>query len=485
MKMRQIFAVKEDLEHSNITDTDSYKFSHFLLYSAAGVTRMFSYLESRGGEFAVSTIAGLQPILHRYISKGFTLKDIDRAARLAAKHGVPFNRAGFEAMYRKYGGKFPIRIRAVPEGTIVPVSNALLTIECWDPDCFWVVNWLETQLSRLWYPSTIAITSREVKKIWKQFLDLSSDNTELEIGFKHHDFGSRGVTTFEQAEMGGMAHLLSFFGSDTLAGVEFANHYYDIDMSGFSICATEHSTMTIFGREGERDALIAWIKKTLVEVPNIPNVPKLSACVGDSYNIYNFIKLVSSDDEVRNLIKNSGGTLVVRPDSGKHEEVLPKMLELFEKYLPAGEITVNSKGKKVLPSYLRIIWGDGINRRTVRTILQLVVDLGWSVSNIALGSGGGLLQDVNRDTQKFAFKCSYAEANGVSIDVLKDPITDPGKKSKAGRLDLIRDTDGEIKTVAIGPDEECHPLTIMNTVFDMGDITYHATFDECRVRMAL
>lgn len=482
--MKQVFVRKLDLEHSNVTDTDSYKFSHYLLYSMAGVTRMFSYLESRGGEFEVSTIAALQVFLHRYISKGFTLKDIDRAEKLAAKHGVPFNRPGFEAMYKKYNGKFPIRIRAVPEGMIVPVRNALLTIECWDKDCFWVVNWLETQLARLWYPSTIAIASREVKKVWKHFLDLSSDNTELEIGFKHHDFGSRGVTCFEQAELGGMAHLLSFFGSDTLAGVELANYYYDCDMSGFSICATEHSTMTIFGRAGERQALIDWINETLVKVPNIPGVPKYSACVGDSYNIYNFVEVVCSD-EVRTLIAGSGGTLVVRPDSGDPFEVLPKILELFEKHLPKGEITINSKDKKVLPSYLRIIWGDGINRRSMKGILQLVVDLGWSVSNIALGSGGGLLQDVNRDTQKFAFKCSYAEANGVSIDVLKDPITDPGKKSKAGRLDTIRDADGEIKTVVIGNDEECHLLSIMNTVFDMGDITWHTNFDSCRERAAL
>jgi len=483
--MKQIVKRKEDLEHSNITDTDSYKFSHYILYSAAGVTRMFSYLESRGGEFSHSTIAALQVALHRFISKGFTRKDIKRAEKLAAKHGVPFNRLGFEEMYKKYGGQFPIRIRAVPEGTLVPVSNALLTIECWDKDCFWVVNWLETQLTRLWYPSTIAIASREVKKTWKHFLDLSSDNTELEIGFKHHDFGSRGVTCFEQAELGGMAHLMNFFGSDTLAGVELANYYYDIEMSGFSICATEHSTMTIFGREGERDALIAWIDATLVKVPNIPGVPKLSACVGDSYNIYNFTELVASDNEIRDLIKNSGGTLVIRPDSGKPSEVLPRMFEILEKHLPKGEITVNSKGKKVLPSYLRLIWGDGVNRRSMKDLLQLVVDLGWSVSNIALGSGGGLLQDVNRDTQKFAFKCSYVEANGVSIDVLKDPITDPGKKSKAGRLDTIRLPNGEITTVAIGPDEECHPLSIMNTVFDMGEITYHTIFNECRERIAL
>lgn len=481
--MRTVFTRKEDLEHNNITDTDSYKFSHFVLYAKRGVTKMFSYFESRGGEFDSCTLSTLQVLLHRYLSKGFTLKDIARAEELAAKHGVPFNKAGFTAMYDKYKGQFPVVIRAIPEGLVVPTSNALLTIECDDPDCFWIVNWLETQLSRLWYASTIATTSREVKKVWKKMLDLTSDSTELEIGFKHHDFGSRGVSCFEQAESGGLAHLLSFFGSDTLAGVELANHYYDCDMAGFSIPATEHSTMTISGRENERQTLIDWITETLVKAPTIPGVPKLSACVGDSYNIYKFVEMVC-EPEILNLIKNSGGTLVIRPDSGKPSDVLPKMLEIFEQKLPAGEITINTKEYKVLPGYLRIIWGDGINRRSMKDVLQVVVDLNWSVSNIALGSGGGLLMDVNRDTQKFAFKCSYAEANGVEVDVLKDPITDPGKKSKAGRLDLILEN-GNYKTVVLDKGQSHHPQTVMNTVFDHGDITYHTTFDECRARMAL
>lgn len=482
--MSAIILRKPDLEHSNVTDTDSYKFSHYVLYKKCGVTKMFSYFESRGGEFDTATIFGLQIFLHRYLSKGFTRKDIRRAEKLAAKHGVPFNKAGFVAMYNKYNGKFPVVIRAIPEGLPVPVSNVMLTIECEDPDCFWVVNWLETQLSRLWYASTIATTSREIKKTWKHFLDLSSDIGELEIGFKHHDFGSRGVTCFEQAEMGGAAHLLSFLGSDTLAGVEAANYYYDCDMAGFSICATEHSTMTINGRANERQTLIDWITETLVNAPNIPGVPKLSACVGDSYNIYNFCTMVC-EEPIRSLIAGSGGTLVVRPDSGAPSVVLPKMFEIFEKTLPAGEVTVNSKGFKVLPPYLRVIWGDGINRRSMKDVLQLVVDLGWSVSNIALGSGGGLLQDVNRDTQKFAFKCSYAEANGVELDVIKDPITDPGKKSKAGRLDLILDSDGHYKTVVLDKGVKFHPNSIMNEVFSYGNIMYHTTYDECRARNAL
>ena len=62
--------------------------------------------------------------------------------------------------------------------------------------------------------------------------------------------------------------------------------------------------------------------------------------------------------------------------------------------------------------------------------------MGWSADNIAFGMGGALLQQVDRDTQKFAMKCSSALVNGEWIDVMKDPITDSGKKSKAGRVTL-------------------------------------------------
>jgi nicotinamide phosphoribosyltransferase len=482
--MRNVISPKPDLEFNNIDDTDSYKLSHFLLYPKK-MNKMFSYLEARGGEFETATLFGLQVIVHKYLSKPFTLEQIDSMTEFALLHGEPFNRDGFIHMLERYDGKLPVRIRAIPEGLNIPVSNALMTCESMDDElCAWMVNWLETQLARIWYPSEIATTSREVKKVWAHYLELSSDDPVAEIGFKHHDFGARGVTCREQAGLGGAAHLLSFFGSDTIVGVKTANYYYDCPMAGFSIPATEHSTMTIFGRAGERQAVIDWITKTLVEREVPLGVPKLSACVGDSYDIYNFTKMIC-EDEIRQLVEGSKGTLVVRPDSGDPLEVLPKLLEIFEAHLPEGSVTENKKGYKVLPSYFRIIWGDGINRRSMKTILKYITDVRWSVSNLAFGSGGGLLQDVNRDTQKFAFKCSEVEINGKSIDVRKDPITDPGKRSKAGRLDVIRLNDGTYETIQLCGDEIAHPDSIMVTVFEVGDILYHTTLDEVRARMML
>lgn len=474
---------KEDLELNHISRTDSYKFSHFLLYED-GMEYMESYLEARGGEFDVCTLFGLQYFIHRYLAKTFTQADIDHEEAFAVAHGVPFNRAGWKHIIDNYGGRLPITIRALPEGTIIPIKNVIMSVRSPnDPGCAWIVNWMETLLSKVWYPSEVAIGSRELRKVWMHFLELSSDAPALEVGFKHHDFGYRGVSTEEQAAVGGMAHLTSFFGSDTVAGIKFANHYYDIDMSGFSIPATEHSTMTIPGKHRERETLIRWIQKTLVERHCPPGVPKLSACVGDTWDIFNFVRTVC-EPEIFNMIKGSGGTLVIRPDSGDPTETLKKIFLLLEECLPPGEVTVNTKGYKVLPACLRLIWGDGINRRSMRPILQSVVDFGWSVSNLAMGSGGGLLMDWNRDTQKYAFKCCAAIVNGEAREVSKDPITDPGKKSKQGRLDLIK-VDGTYKTIVLPDGMDEHPDTALVTVFDCGHITYHNTFADVRSRMAV
>lgn len=474
---------KEDLVLNYANDTDSYKLSHFLLYPD-DMEYMESYFESRGGEFDKCTLFGMQYISHKYLSRPITRADINELELDAKNHGEPFNREGWLHILKEYGGRLPVTVRGIPEGLIVPCKNAILVVRSpRDPKCAWITNWLETMLSRVWYPSVVAIASRELKKVWMYYLELSSDDPAGEVGFKHHDFGGRGVTCQEQGMLGSGAHLLSFFGSDTLAGIKMLNHYYDSPMSGFSIPATEHSTMTIFGEENEEDTVVRWVTKTLIEREVPPGMPKLSACVGDSWNMFNFTRMVCKP-RIRELVKSSGGTLVVRPDSGDPAPTLCKILDIFEECLPEGEITTNSKGYKLLPGYFRIIWGDGINRRSMKVILKALTDHGWSASNLAMGSGGGLLMDFTRDTQKHAFKCCAVIRSGRMIKVSKNPITDPGKKSKEGRLDLIF-VDGEYRTVVLDDGVDQHPDSVFVTYFHLGDIMYHTTLDEVRTRMAL
>lgn len=470
------------LSNNPILDTDSYKLSHWVQYPA-GVSGMQSYLEARGGDFAECTLFGLQYLLDSSLTQRVTRHHVEQAEAFAAAHGEPFNRAGWQHIVACHEGRLPLRIRAIPEGTVVPTGNAVMTVESTDPEVFWLVSWLETRLMRLWYPSTVAIASRRSKQILKAYLDQTADDPEAELPFKLHDFGARGVATQEQARLGGAAHLLSFLGSDTIEGIRLANAHYDCEMAGFSIPASEHSTVSMWGKAEERAMFESYVRRFLVERKVPAGLPKLAACVADTFDVFRACEAWSSDP-LKSLIQSSGGTLVIRPDSGDPLDVLPRVFEILAANL-AGEITVNSKGFRVLPDYLRVIQGDGIDLHSMERILQRLTELGWSASNIAFGSGGGLLQKWNRDTQRWAFKCCAAKIGAHWHPVSKDPVTDPEKRSKAGRLDLVRTPDGAYRTVVLDDRQLAHPDSALHTVFENGRILERTTLAECRARMAL
>lgn len=449
------------LLNNPILDTDSYKASHWLQYPA-GTTKVYSYIESRGGKYASTLFFGLQVILKKLETR-ITQDMVNEAALFFAAHGLPFNRAGWELIVNKHQGKLPIRIKAVPEGVVVPTHNVLMTVENTDPECFWLTSWLETQILRVWYPITVATQSFTIKKIIKQHLDRTSDDPDSEIAFKLHDFGSRGVSSEESAAIGGAAHLVNFMGSDTVAGVMLANRVYKSEMAGFSIPASEHSSITTWGREGEVGAYRNMIKQ-------FGKPGALVACVSDSYDLYNAVENLWGK-ELKQEVINSGAILVVRPDSGDPAEVVLKTAKLLDKTFGS---SLNNKGFKVLNN-VRIIQGDGINEDSIRQILFNLEQNNFSATNIAFGMGGALLQQVNRDTQRFAYKCSHAMIDGKSVDVFKDPVTDIGKRSKKGRLDLVH-LQGKLQTVS----GEQNFGSVMKTVFENGVITKEYTLAQIR-----
>lgn len=452
---------------SNIIDTDSYKFSHWLQYPA-NTTGMFSYLESRGGKYSHTVFFGLQYYLKKYLSKPVTMEQVEEAKEFATGHGVPFNYEGWKYIVDVHKGKLPIKIRAVPEGAIVPVSNILLSVESTDPKVFWLVSWVETMLVRLWYPITVATQSWSIKQHIKTALEKTSDSPKEELPFKLHDFGSRGVSSQESAMIGGAAHLVNFLGSDTLAGVWAANNYYHSKMSGFSIPAAEHSTITMWGKARESLAYA----NMLTQYKDSPII----ACVSDSYDIYNAVSNIWGN-ELKAEVLRYNGTLVIRPDSGDPVTVVTEVLKRLEN---AFGVTVNWKGYKVL-NRVRVIQGDGINEKSIHDILESAIAAGFSATNIAFGMGGALLQQVNRDTQKFAFKCSWARVNGESVEVYKDPITDSGKRSKRGVLDLDWKSESH-GTVYVSTVPYPAQVSAMRTVFEDGSILIDDTLDVIRRR---
>jgi len=265
---------------STITRTDSYKFSQWNQYPK-GTTHISSYIESRGGENE-SVFFGLQAFVKDYLLTPITMKDVDRAEKIVTAHGLPFNREGWEIIVKEHGGNLPIEIQAVPEGTVMETHNVQVQVVNTDPRLWWLTSYLETALLRaVWYPSTVATKSRKMKKVIAKYLNETSDVPVMDqLFFKLHDFGARGASSSETAMLGGMGHLVNFMGTDTFEAVEGVMAYYNTDeVVGFSIPASEHSTITSWGRENEVNAY-----ENMLDTFGGPG--KLVACVSDSFDIY-------------------------------------------------------------------------------------------------------------------------------------------------------------------------------------------------------
>lgn len=456
------------MNNNLILNTDSYKASHWLQYPP-NTTRVHSYIESRGGQYPKTTFFGLQIFLKEYLSKPFTRADVEQADRFWKAHGEPFNKKGWMRLLEVHGGYMPVRIKAVPEGTVVPVGNVLVNIENTDPEFFWITSYLETALLRaVWYPTTVATQSWHLKQLIKQYLEETGDPAG--IAFKLHDFGARGVSSKESAGIGGAAHLVNFMGTDTVEGALTAMEYYNTEeMVAFSIPAAEHSTITAWGRNGEVDAYRNMLRQ-------YAKPGALVAVVSDSYDIFNAVSNIWGET-LRQEVIDSGAIVVIRPDSGDPATVVLEVAKRLDKKFGS---TVNAKGYKVLNN-VRIIQGDGINQNSILEILGTLKVNKFSADNIAFGMGGMLLQGLNRDTLKFAMKASAAEIDGKWHDVYKDPVTDSVKKSKRGRLALVKTntsytTMTEKQASIAGLEDE------LKVVFENGVIVKEYTFAEVRAR---
>ncbi len=460
---------------------DAYKYAHHKLYYP-GTSYIYSYLESRGGQFNQTVFFGLQYFLKEYLQgQAFTQQDIDEAdsflQQVFGRDDV-FDKSRFQYILDKYDGHLPIKIKAVAEGSVVPTKNVLMTIENTDPECFWLPNFLETLLMQVWYPCTVATLSYEVKKvISRYFAETANDEAMAGIDFVLNDFGFRGVSSVESAGIGGAAHLLNFSGSDNLAGSVMAMNYYNADkVYGLSIPATEHSICTLLGKEGELEIF----RHVLKSFPT-----GTVACVSDSYNIFRACEEYWGG-ELKDLILSRDGTLVIRPDSG---DPVKTLLTIFEILFNQFGYTTNNKGYKVLPPQVRVIQGDGVNYDGIQTIYTALKQNGISAENMVLGMGGALLQKIDRDTQRYALKCSAAIVNGREVAVEKHPVemnsqgqlTESFKKSKAGKLKLVN-IDGAYCTVNVSdlpetPDE-------LETVFENGMLLKDFCFEDVRTYLS-
>jgi nicotinamide phosphoribosyltransferase len=469
------YTQSEQLVIGLIFRLDSYKMGHYLAYPN-GIKAMTSYGEARISENDVVVPFGWQFLAKRYLRQTITMDHVDAAEKFALAHfGRPlFARAAWEKVVTVYNGKLPLIIRAVPEGTIMHGKQPIYTVTVFDEDLFWLSAGFETMIQRgFWYPTTIVTMDYTIKQVIRRFYEQTGADMSM-IPFSYHDFGGRGVTCAEQAEIGGASHLVNFSGSDTVEGVLAANFYYKTEMAGFSVYATEHSVECSFG--GGTDDAKAYIRHQLKNA--IPG--SIVSIVIDGYDVYREANLLCT--EFKNDIINSQAKIVFRPDSGDMLEVVPKILAMQEK---AFGITKTSTGHKKI-QYVGVIQGDGVDHSMIHAMLDKITRvLGYSADCVIFGSGGSLLQKVNRDTLSFAQKASAIFINGQWKGIAKDPITDSGKKSKEGVLTTAQNLHtGKLEAVRLdtGPLSDDYK-DIMRLVYHCGTLYNEVTLDEIRSRV--
>ncbi|DBA94683.1 TPA: hypothetical protein ACH3X1_002245 [Trebouxia sp. C0004] len=407
--------------------TDSYKTTHYMQYPES--RKMVAYAEFRNGfdkdvQDTRVVFYGIRYLLEGFIARQWTQQDVDKATTFFSTHmapnftDFPFPKDLMVKFVQQNDGYFPVVLETLPEGTCVHAHCPVFQITAEDgyaPLC----TFLETILTMLWYPTTVATLSRRARDRIEAAFDQSVEGGSSNplVGTRLHDFGFRGCTCVEQSVLGGVAHLLNFSGSDTLSAAYYAQfHLNDGEPVAMSIPATEHSVMTAW--RTEREALENMIDQFGTGI---------FACVMDSYDYVE--ALAEHLPAVAQKQVGKGGFLVLRPDSGDPVEAVLLALEAAERVFG---VDMNSRGYKV-PKGCGVIQGDGISIEMLDDILQAVMAKGYSAQAVAFGMGGGLLQRVNRDTMSFATKLSHiVYADGTEADTMKLPKSDPWKYSLPG-----------------------------------------------------
>lgn len=421
---------------------DVYKMGHMEQY-VPGTNKVYSYLCARSDKYFNSCVwFGLQYYLKKYLCKEITKEDA--ADFLWARGeilGGSNNDVRKKIMDLADLGYWPLEIRALPEGSVVPVKNALMTIENTHPDFYWCVGFIESLLLKVWYPTTVATNVLRYRRLVDQMHDKTDGDNQALRNWMVHDFGYRSDSSEESAAISGAAHLLHFTGSDTVPALDFICTYYNTvndSMIMGSVPATEHSVMCSYGLDNEMAAY-----ERLLEL-----YPKgIVSIVSDTYDIWR----VCTDylPKLKERILARDGKVVIRPDSGNPPDIICGDLNAYpDQPARAGVLrlldktfghTVNEKGYKVLNSHIGLIYGDGMYFERYEDTLKRMESMGYAASNLVVGIGG-ILRQGTRDTLGFALKATHVEVNGVPHDIMKNPVTDSKKVSHCGYIQVGRNT---------------------------------------------
>ena len=383
-------------------------------------------------------------------------------------------------------GYLPLSIKALPEGTLVPLRVPVMTIQNTNPKFFWLTNFIESLASsELWQPSTSATIAREYKRI----LDRAAFETVGDIGFtpyQGHDFSFRGMSSLRSAILSGMGHLTSFVGTDSIPAIPAAEYYYganiEKELVGTSIPATEHSIQCTYADDMEY----------LRNMISVVHPAGFVSVVSDGYDFWDVIGRVVP--ALKDQIMARDGKLVIRPDSGDPVLIVCGDPDGKTELERKGAIealwdifggTTTPKGYKLLDSHVGLIYGDAITLRRAEEIVTRLKAKGFASINVVFGIGSYTYQYNTRDTFGWALKSSLCVINGKEIKIFKDPKTDDGiKKSQKGRVVILRDGDSFKFTDGFSLKDKVEGDQLVE-VFCDGKLLVEEKFSEIRARVAI
>ena len=441
------------------TLVDSYKLTH--LFKGRGFTLFLTYAHitprnnGKGPSYAVAV--GQQHIAATMAS--FTIRpEFGRQlASFSEKHhfmpGV-FDHSMFDRIAAA-GGKIPMRIRGVPEGTVVPRGVPVLIVESTTEAQ--AVPFFEAQLQRIWYPTSVATRATEYRTVVNEFLQLTVDPELIEVirPYTIHEMGARGTPSEDSAKIGGLAaREAGIGGTDTHAGMFYAMELMpDIDpatgtpiVPAASVPAGEHNVAMSWGESGESIPF----ENTLDRYPT-----GLLSWPIDTFDSLRFVDSVTKPGALRSRLMARKGKLVLRPDSplvhpsGRkmtHGETIRAIFARVRENLSdldasTGGIKTNKRGFLVFPDWLGCIYGDSLTTDDVRDIYTSILADNWSAQNMVFGVGGNLLQrNIERGTLDFAMKCSqqvYRNDATGELEVRDVGKKTPGKVSPVGRFKVV------------------------------------------------
>jgi nicotinamide phosphoribosyltransferase len=436
-------------EFNFILAADSYKAGHWLEIPEDTEFTYSVIVPRKPSKYADEIVAMGQTFVASILSKVRITEDlIDEAEIEITQQGYRFNRKGWEIIAREFNGKLPLAMYAVEEGRVVKPQTPVMGIVNTEKRFAWLPAYVESWVQgTVWKMSTVASLSRAARRIFKKHMEQTGSNM-LMLDYKLHNFGDRAAGSPEEsAVIAGIAHAALFNGSDCLRANGYIKKLYRTAKPYLSsVEAFEHSTICA-NSDAENKDDFGGAKKAVDRLIDVVNnskngigIPMLSVVI-DTYDSHRFVSDYLGT-KLHDEIVASGGTLVARPDSGD-PTIEPGIIGglLAEKF----GTTVNGAGYKVLAPCVGVIQGDGIRITTLEGVIEGWVAAGFSLDNFVTGMGSGTTNDCQRDDFSWSMKAIANQVAGKWKRLLKDPITDPGKKSLSGLIRCREDANGDLE----------------------------------------